>query len=399
MNRCQLAACVVLSVSLFVQLVLHRSGAQPTARHMAELREDEGGKALASQVGRARKASAFGSSRRWSVDESCIEKHLLLSELQSHDHRQSFTLRNVGAGELQLVLKSASCGCMGFEVGDQPIAVGSHFCLAAFATSVFTARFPLSGSAGAIARTFDIGELNGAAASPRRLIARIETHNDLVVDPPMIRCVLRGGSPTTAGFSLKITVCTRGEPLTTAAVHISADEPLLFSGIALDGPPEQLADGLWRQRFQAQLAVDESRLRAFIASEDRAIRVALQGSADAPATTFALPVYLSDASRLEAPAVVHFGTVPLGTTSKRSLLVSSRDSGSFCLRDAAAEGAGTVGIAMSNRAGRYQIVSVSFTPSSLGDQDGRICLTPSANDYSAVTIKYSAHVRERGDIP
>lgn len=341
-----------------------------------------------------------GQLYAWEVKNQDTDGHLLLSEMLGSDsprrHAASFVITNTGSDVLHFTVGSPSCGCLGFEKDGARLAVGDLWDIPARSAAVIAASFPLEARRGSVERGFDLAQLReGRVARRRRLIWRVEVHEDLTVDPPLLNCAHRAGVPAPSDLSLSITVCSSKEAANTVPrLQLPNDSWLTLEAMSPHGETEGLDDRLHCRRFRASLKVDESRLREMVAAGsatcEMQARVVSAAAAKTPSVT--VPIAIRDAAILDAPASIHFGTVRVGKTVNRCVLLASRDGGDFSLREASSASPSQVEVTLSERIARYQMVMVSFTPKSAGQQDGKLTLIPATENYRPTTVAFHALV-------
>ncbi len=332
------------------------------------------------------------------------DNDLLLSELRSGkvpaEHLQEFCIRNAGTRSVECAIESPSCGCLGFEKDSFELPAGTSWTLAAGKQCVIGARFPLSLRTGRVDRSFSFVEgAVGRQSLSRRLVWYVAVHDDLLVDPPTVRCTHRGGQVESPP-SVSITVCTRAQG-PEVAPFLEFPEGCFFrvGELVPESEWEHLGGGLRRGRFRATLGFDRARLGKMFTSGSDAIevkaRVVLATKlADASlAPTADVLLSIDDASQLSAPKLVDFGTIRSGATAKRSLLVSTRDSGDFSVGEFRVEGLGEVrASAPPGRVGRFQMVALSFSAPEPGEYRGKLTLVPASGAYQPASIDYRATV-------
>lgn len=405
--------CLALCALLGIQIALFRSSdGGVLGVSMSESAEAQSSSSGAQRRGIGKRVGANerslmmnqddGQLYAWEIKNQDTDGHILLSEMLGSDsprrHAASFVITNTGSDVLHFTVGSPSCGCLGFEKDGAQLAVGDVWDIPARSAAVIAASFPLEARPGSVERGFDLAEpLAGQAARSRRLVWRVEVHDDLTVDPPLLNCAHRAGVPARGDLSLSITICSSKQAAgVVPRLELPNDSWLALEAISPEGEREDLGDRLQRRRFRATFEVNHSRLRKMVASGNATCemqaRVLFSSAAAAKAPSVTVPIAIRDAAILDAPESIHFGTVRVGKTVNRCVLLASRDGGDFSLRQASSASPSQVEVTLSERIARYQMVMVSFTPKSAGQQDGKLTLIPATENYRPTTVAFHAIV-------
>jgi hypothetical protein len=272
------------------------------------------------------------------IDQNVRARSLLVSEVEAAEDRTTLLdcpirVKNRSRQPRQITLAGTGCSCYGVALDGKPVAVKESFTVAPGKELTFrmVAVPPNAQSEKEYTLTFETpGPNDEPVAIP--VSCHIDVYQNINLTPGVMTCEAPPGEAVHQAWTMAIANVFRSQD--GAAPKLDFGKlPDFAKLVALErmGEPERLTDGLWRQRWTAQVGV------ALPAEHSESIppasfQVRASDSSGKLLASRSGQFVVHVPRSIAYPSRVHFGKLHPGEIRQRRILVTSTDDAPFELR-------------------------------------------------------------------
>lgn len=310
-----------------------------------------------------------------------------------------FYVTNKSFAPLRFSLESPSCGCLSFDRDGQVQAVSEPWVITPGGKSSVDLhmRRPIapvsqSQSFNLIARDEQLGDVKFS----ERLNATLRVFNDLVVRPASLHFVYDGESTTPRTLSLTIETHTAmiapSVPLTLA--YSKELTHLLETKVEPGTDVKEVSPRIWRTHYAVRITPKEQGLLPRdLDGRTYSLNVSMDKPDHSGKVEVSVPITFEDAQRLDSVGSLDFGSITLGDTVSRSLVIRTRDQGELSIeKTEVQDGEGVSAVISQNRPSTFALLTATFVGNDVGHHEGKIGISPAGSRYKHHVVSYRVRV-------
>ncbi|MBN1908519.1 MAG: hypothetical protein JW818_02160 [Pirellulales bacterium] len=239
-------------------------------------------------------------------------------------------MKNSLAIDQVLTLRKKSCYCILVEVERKPIPRGAQVTLRP-GTGVWlrlASSLPVKPGQHAFSVVVAVAGANG---KPGQVMLRlvVPVYADIALQPRVVRHEFSASHCDAVQEHVVVTRTLRGREVKPEPPRLSGLPPFVtLLSVTEQGPPVQVETGLWQSSWNLNLRI-EPRPDLMSADVTHPVSVGFSGSRDHGQNVVNLPFIIRRRSGIDAPRKVALGTVVLGQSRVRRLLIRALDDRDF----------------------------------------------------------------------